>query len=366
MHTRLKTELTRRIGLDVPVFLAPMASVVTAALAVAVAKAGGLGAFGCAYMQPETIEAEAAKFRKECERPFQLNFFVSPQPAPVAADAQGAAIAALRGYFEQLGLPAPEPVKAPYAPDLDAQLDAALRVRPAVVTFHLNEMAVARVRAFQQAGVLVGGGATCVEEAKRLEALGVDFVIAQGGEAGGHRGTWARDPHSALTGTLALTRLIVRAVKTSVVAAGGIMDGAGIAAALALGAQAAQLGTAFIACPESAASEAYRSALLAARDDDTTITDRVSGKPARGLRNRYIAESARADFPKLVFPAQNQLTSKMRNAAAQAGKTDLMVMWAGQAVALSRRMPAEELVRTLERETLEAIERLNGLKQDAN
>lgn len=362
MHPRLRTELTRRIGLDVPIFLAPMASVVTAQLAVAVARAGGLGAFGCAYMQADAIEAEAAKFRKECDRPFQLNFFVSPQPEPVAADAQREAIAALGKFFKELGLPEPEPVKAPYAPDLDAQLDAALRVRPSVVTFHLNEMAAERVRAFQQAGVLVGGGATCVDEAKRLEALGVDFVIAQGGEAGGHRGTWARDPHSALTGTLALTRLIVSAIKVPVVAAGGIMDGAGVAAALALGAQAAQLGTAFIPCPESAASEHYRAALLDAQDDDTTITDRVSGKPARGLRNRYISEAARADFPKLAFPAQNALTSKMRTAAAQAGNTDLMVMWAGQAAALSRRMPAEELVRTIERETLEAIERLNGLK----
>lgn len=362
MHPRLRTELTRRIGLDVPIFLAPMASVVTVPLAAAVAQAGGLGALGCAYMQPEAIESESAKLRKETDRPFQLNFFVAPQPDPIAADAQRDAIAAASKFFKELGLPEPEPVKAPYAPNLDAQLDAALRVRPAVVTFHLNVMASARVRAFQQAGALVGGSATCVEEAKNLEALGVDFIVAQGGEAGGHRGTWTRDPHSALTGTLALTRLIVSAVNTPVVAAGGIMDGAGVAAALALGAQAAQLGTAFIACPESAASEHYRAALLDAREDDTTITDRVSGKPARGLRNRYITEAARADYAKLVFPAQNQLTSKLRTAAAQAGNKDLMVMWAGQAAALSRRLPAGELLRTLEREALEAIERLNALK----
>src|SRR5581483_11550408 len=148
--------------------------------------------------------------------------------------------------------------------------------------------------------------------------------------------------------------------------AGGIMDGAGIAAILALGAQAAQIGTAFIPCPESGATEAYRNAILNTEEDDTTITDRVSGKPARGLVNRYVRESARSDFPKLVFPAQSQLTAKMRSAAAQAANPDFMTLWAGQAAALARRMPAGELVRTLEREALEAIERLSSLRRQVS
>ena len=141
------------------------------------------------------------------------------------------------------------------------------------------------------------------------------------------------------------------------------MDGAGIAAVLSLGAQAAQIGTAFIPCPESGATETYREALLGATEDDTTITDRFSGKPARGLRNRFIRESARADFPKLPFPAQSQLTSKLRTASAQAGSSDFMALWAGQAVSLSRRMPAAELLQTLEREALEAIDRVASLRQ---
>jgi nitronate monooxygenase len=156
--------------------------------------------------------------------------------------------------------------------------------------------------------------------------------------------------------------LLVRAVNLPVVAAGGIMDGAGIAAVLSLGAQAAQIGTAFIPCPESGATETYRAALLAATEDDTTLTDRFSGKPARGLRNRFIRESARADFPKLPFPAQSQLTSKLRTAAAQAGAPDFLALWAGQAVPLARRMPAAELLQTLERETFEAIERVASLR----
>ena len=361
--TRLATPLSQRLRLEVPVFQAPMASVTTAALAAEVAKAGGLGGFGCAYMQPDAMRREVAAFRERTDKPFQLNFFVAPQPEPVPPDAQRDAIAALSAYYRELGLPEPTPAAAPYAPDLEAQLDAALELRPAAVTIHLNELPAERIRRFQSRGILVGGSATSVTEAKRLEALGADFIVAQGGDAGGHRGTWMRDPHAALTGTLALVRLLVRAVKAPVVAAGGIMDGEGIAAVLALGAQAAQIGTAFIPCPESGASESYRAALLAATEDDTTITDRFTGKPARGLRNRYTRETARPDFPKIAFPAQGQLTGKLRTASAQAGSPDFQAMWAGQAVALSRRLPAAELVRVLEREALQAIERVAALRR---
>jgi nitronate monooxygenase len=363
MATRLTTPLSERLGLEVPIFQAPMASMATAALAAAVSKAGGLGAFGCAFMQPDAMRKEAAALRAATDRPFQLNFFAAPQPAPVPADAQRQAIDALAGYYRELGLPPPEPAMAPYAPELEAQLDTALDLRPAVVTCHLNELPAARIRAFQAKGILVAGSATCVAEAKRLQEIGMDFIVAQGGEAGGHRGTWTRDPKTALTGTLALVRLLVRAVDLPVVAAGGIMDGAGVAAVLSLGAQAAQLGTAFIPCPESAATEAYREALLAAVEDDTGLTEKFSGKPARGLRNRYMREAAEKNLPQLPFPAQGHLTGKLRTAAAQAGKLDFMTLWAGQAAPLSRRLPAAELVRALERETLEAIDRVASLRR---
>jgi nitronate monooxygenase len=333
-----------------------MASVTTPALASAVSKAGGLGALGCAYTQPDAMRRDVAALRAVSHRPFQLNFFVAPLPEPVAAEAQREAIAALAGYYRELGLTAPEPALAPYAPDLQAQLDTALELRPAVVTCHLNELPVARIRAFKAARIVVGGSATCVAEAKRLQEVGMDFIVAQGGEAGGHRGTWTRDPSTALTGTLALVRLLVRAVDLPVVAAGGIMDGAGVAAVLTLGAQAAQLGTAFISCPESGATQAYRAALLAATEDDTSVTESFSGKPARGLRNRYMRETSASSFARLPFPAQNQLTAKLRTASAQAGSRDFMAMWAGQAVALSRRLPAGDLVRELEREALEAVD----------
>ena len=217
------------------------------------------------------------------------------------------------------------------------------------------------MRKFRSLGMLVGGAATTIAEAKHLESLGAEFVIAQGGEAGGHRGTWLRDPYDALTGTLALTRLIVRAVRLPVVAAGGIMDGAGIAAVLVLGAQAAQLGTAFLACPESGASQVHKDALLQAKEDDTRITEKFSGKPARGLVNRFMREMA--DRPQLAFPAQNSVTGKLRAASAKAGKTDCVAMWAGQGAALSRALPAADLIATLERETAEALRHTAGLLQ---
>jgi nitronate monooxygenase len=230
-----------------------------------------------------------------------------------------------------------------------------------VFTVHLSDLPVERLRKLKARNILVGGSATCVAEAQRLESLGFDFVIAQGGEAGGHRGSYLRDPYQSLTGTLALVRLVARAVKLPVVAAGGIMDGAGIAAALALGAQAAQLGTAFIPCPESGAPQAHKDALLAAREDTTVMTEKFSGKPARGLVNRFIREMAERDAPQLAFPAQNSVTGKLRQACAKAGKQDFLAMWAGQAAPLCRALPAAELIAQLERESLAAIRELAAL-----
>jgi nitronate monooxygenase len=301
--------------------------------------------------------------RARTAAPFNLNFFASPLPGSIAPAAQQAAIAAVAGYYAELGLPVPEPVRAPYGPDLDAQFAMAEQICPAVVTFHLGVMHPDWVRRFQSRGVRVGGGATCVAEAEKLEALGVDFIIAQGAEAGGHRGTHLRDPYDSMTGTFALVRLIARRVKSPVVAAGAIMDGAGIAAALALGAQAVQMGTAFIPCPECGAPRAHKEAVLAAREDETLITEKFSGKPARGLANRFMREMHASAAPQLAFPAQSALTGKLRAASARADNPDFVAMWAGQAVALSRALPADKLVATLEAEALECLDRLAGMRR---
>jgi nitronate monooxygenase len=359
---KLHTPLCDQLGIRLPIIQAPMAGGPSSPeLVAAVSQAGALGSFGFAYMQPEAMQRDAQSVRARTDRPFNLNLFASPQPAAMEPAAQRSAIAAVAGYYAEVGLPPPEPVRAPYAPDFAAQLAAAEEIRPAVLTLHFGGMQLDRVRRFQALGARVGGSATCIAEAEALEALGVDFIIAQGAEAGGHRGSHLRDPYESMTGTLALVRLIVRRVRTPVVAAGGIMDGAGIAAALALGAQAAQLGTAFIPCPESGASRVHKERVLEAREDETLVTEKFSGKPARGLANRFMREMSKR--PQLPFPAQNALTGKLRAAAAQSGNADFVALWAGQAAALSRALPAAELVATLEAETLECLDRLATLRR---
>jgi nitronate monooxygenase len=360
----LRTSFSEKLGLRLPLIAAPMAGgPTTPDLVAACSAAGALGSFGFAYTQPEEMKKQAASVRAKTDRPFGINLFVSAQPAPVAPEAQRAALDAVAAYYKELQLPNPEPVSSPYAPDLDAQLAAVETIKPRVFTVHLDSLARDKVERFKKLGVMVGGSATCAAEAKGLEALGFDFVIAQGGEAGGHRGTYLRDPYQSLTGTLALTRIVLRAVKLPVIAAGGIMDGEGIAAVLALGAQAAQLGTAFIPCPESGASKVHKDALLNAKEDDTRVTEKFSGKPARGLANRFMKEMESA--PQLVFPAQNTLTGKLRQASAKAGKPDFVNMWAGQAAPLARALSAAELITRLESETIQAIRNLKGLLHES-
>lgn len=348
------TPFAKKLGLRVPIIQAPMAGGPSSKeLVAACSAAGALGSFGFAATQPDEMKRQAEWVRAKTDRAFGANLFVSPQPSPIAAESQRPAMEAVARYYRELGLPAPEPVKAPYAPNLEAQFRAIEEIRPAVFTVHLGGLEREQVGRFKSKGIVVGGSANCVAEAKALEAAGFDFVIAQGGEAGGHRGSYLRDPYQSLTGTLALTRLIVRAVKIPVVAAGGIMDGAGIAAALALGAQAGQLGTAFLPCPESGAPQVHKELLLKLSEDETALTEKFSGKPARGLVNRFIREMA--DSPQLAFPAQNGLTRSLRAASAQAGKADFVALWAGQAAPLSRALPAAELISQLEQELIQSL-----------
>jgi len=361
---RLATPLSTNLGLALPIVQAPMAGGPSSqALVAACSAAGALGSFGFAYTQPEEMKKQCAWVRAQTDRAFGINLFTWATPSQIDPASQRDALQAVAAYYKELGLAAPETVNPPYAPDLEAQLDAVEEIGPRVFTVHLSDLPVQRIKRLQSKNILVGGSANCIAEAQRLEQLGFDFVIAQGGEAGGHRGSYLRDPYASLTGTLALTRLIVRAVKLPVVAAGGIMDGAGIAAALALGAQLAQLGTAFIPCPESGASQTHKDAVLAAREDDTSVTEKFSGKPARGLTNRFMKEMAAA--PQLAFPAQNAVTGKLRQASAQAGKPDFIALWAGQAAPLARTLPAAELVAKLAAETVESIQNLKGMLHDA-
>ncbi len=363
MTTSLRTPLCDVLGTRLPIIQAPMAGgVTTPALVAAASNAGALGSFGFAYTQPEAMLRDIDAVRQLTRNSFNLNLFVSPQPAAVPPEAQREAIAAIAGYHAALGLPPPAPVAVPYAPDVELQLNIVEEARPRVFTCHLGDLGAQRLQRMKAAGIRIGASATCVAEAQHVEAMGVDFVIAQGAEAGGHRGSYLRDPYEAMTGTLALTRIIVRAVNIPVVAAGGIMDGAGIAAVLALGAQAAQLGTAFLPCAESGAARVHKEHLLAATEDSTMITEKFSGKPARGLANRYMRDMNAADAPRLAFPAQNALTGPLRAASAKAGNPDFVSMWAGQAAPLAREMPAAALVAALAAETEAALDRLAALR----
>src|SRR6266404_105183 len=353
----LHTPLCDLLGIEYPIVQAPMAGgPTTPELVSAVSAAGALGSFGHAYTAADAMRADAAAVRTRTARPFNLNLFVAPVVAEAPLEQQRAAIAAVRPLFEEHGLAVPERVPPPYAPDLATQLEAVCDLRPAVCTIHLGELSPAVLARIRGLGIRLGSAATSVREARHLEGLGADFIIAQGGEAGGHRGTFLGSWEQAMTGTLALVRQIVRAVRVPVVAAGGIMDGAGVAAVLALGAQAAQLGTAFVPCPESGASQVHKESLLRAREDETQITEKFSGKPARGLANRFMREME--GKPQLAFPAQSGITGKLRQASAKAGKPDFIAMWAGQGAPLSRALPAAELIARLEAETAQAIQQL--------
>jgi nitronate monooxygenase len=255
-------------------------------------------------------------------------------------------LARLRPYYDELGIAPPDPPPAPPPPFTDAHLEVLLSEHPAVVSFHYGLPDSAQLRALQEAGVHVLSSATTVEEARWLEAQGVAAVIAQGYEAGGHRGTFQSSLEAARVGTFALLPQIADAVACPVIAAGGIMDGRGIAAALMLGAAGVQLGTAFLGCPEASVAPPHRAALRAARDDGTRVSSAFTGKPARVLANRFVLEMADAEADALAFPLQRGLSAPLAQASA-----DFMPLYAGQGAGLSREVPAALLVETLVAET---------------
>jgi nitronate monooxygenase len=360
--TRLRTPLSDRLGIEHPIIQAPMAGGVTPpALVVAASEAGALGSFGHAYTQPDGMRADAAAVRARTARPFGINLFTAPLPDEPPEEAQRRAIAALSAEYERRGVAAPARVPPPYGPDLAAQIEAVCDVRPRVFSTHIGDVPAATVARLRGLGIAVGGAATSVAEARRLEGLGVDFVVAQGAEAGGHRGTYLHRPEDVMTGTLALVRQIVRAVRVPVVAAGGIVDGAGIAAVLALGAQAAQIGTAFLVCPESGAPAAHKKAVTGMDGDETVVTRAFSGKPARAVRNHFIEAAAREGWPILPFPAQSAVTAPLRASSVRADVPDHYSCWSGQAGSLARPLPVADLVRTLADEAADAIEGLRRL-----
>ena len=242
------------------------------------------------------------------------------------------------------------------------QLAAALESGASVFSFTFGILPADAIAAIKRRGMFLAGTATTVEEAVALEKAGVDVVVTQGSEAGGHRGTFAGDFEAAMIGTISLVPQVADAVSVPVIASGGIMDGRGIAAALALGASAVQMGTAFLTCEEAGIPDAYKEAILRAREHETRLTRAFSGRPARGIINRFMMEIERGASVDAIlpFPLQNALTRPLRNAAAKQGKAEYLSLWAGQGVRLARRQSARELVERLVRETEAALRKLAG------
>ncbi len=332
-----------------------MAGVSTPELAVAVSNAGGLGSLGSAMLSPAQFVEQMTTVRQATNQPVNANFFVHPAPA-ADATREARLRERLAPYYHDLGINPPAELTAP--PSFDAaMLDAVVDASPAVVSFHFGLPTQTALAAVKATGAFVLSSATTVAEARQLETDGADAIIAQGYEAGGHRGTFASAFEVAQIGSFALVPQIVDAVAVPVIAAGGIADGRGIAAALALGADAVQIGTAFMRCPEAATSELHRRALAATTDAGTNVTRAFSGRPARALTNRYVDEMRDYDdYPD--FPLVRSLSGPLAKATSESGSDDFLSMWAGQAAALGREIGAAELVKVLMDEAQAVLLRL--------
>lgn len=337
-----------RLGLTHPILLAPMAGAGGVELAVAVAKAGGLGALPCGMATAEQIKADVARFRAAVDAPLNLNFFCHAMEEE--AD-ESAWRALLRPFFEEFGAASgdPPPLRRPFSAEWAELVE---RLRPEAVSFHFGLPAPELLGRVRATGALVIGNATSLAEGRWLAERGVDAVIAQGWEAGGHSGYFLSAEPERI-GTFALVRLLSDALDAPVIAAGGIMDGRGVAAALTLGASAVQLGTAFLLSPESLIGEPYRRALASDRAERTVTTNLISGRLARGLRNRLIDAlgPVRAEAP--PYPHASTALAPLRRAAEAAGRDDFTPLWAGQGAPLARAESARTIVARLVQELTE-------------
>ena len=347
-------------GIELPIVLAPMAGSMDWELAAEAAEAGACGSLPCAMLSPSQVREQFAKVRERTQRPVGLNFFCHTVPVPNNAR-EDAWRERLKPYYQELAVDPSAPVPSSSRAPFDSEFCAVLEeLKPQVASFHFGlpePTLLARVKA---AGCRVISSATTVKEARWLEERGVDAVIAQGVEAGGHRGMFLTGDLATQAGTFALVPQIVDAVKVPVIAAGAIGDARGIAAALALGAAGVQIGSAYLHCPESKISAPHRAAIKTAGDDGTALTNLMSGRPARGVMNRLMREVGPVNAIAPEFPLASGALAPLRAKAESAGSGDFSPMWAGQAAALGRAMPARELTRTLAAEAQALLKRMAG------
>jgi nitronate monooxygenase len=335
------------LATELSIIQAPMAGAQASALAIAVSNAAALGSLPCALLSPEALRDELAAIRAQTTQPYNVNFFCHTPPVPDPAR-EAAWRAALSPYYAEFGLDPNEipagPVRAPFS---DEVADIVEPVKPPIVSFHFglpSAALLARVRAW---GSKVLASATTVDEARWLEARGVDAIIAQGLEAGGHRGNFLRADLTTQLGTFALVPQIVAAVRVPVIAAGGIADARGVAAAMRLGASAVQIGTAYLLCPEATITPVHRAALRGAGASHTALTNLISGRPARGIMNRLMRDlGPMSDLPP-EFPLATPAVAPLRAAAEAKGMGDFSPLWAGQNASGCREIPAADLTREL-------------------
>ena len=345
---------------EFPIVLAPMAGVMDAELVIAAAQGGALGSLPCAMLSAEKAREQIQVIRQRVSAPVNMNFFCHT-PVPADPSREAAWKERLAPYYKEHGLDPAAPVnvanRAPFDP---AACKVVEELKPEIVSFHFGlpeRDLLARVKA---AGCKVISSATTVKEAIWLEENGADAIIAQGAEAGGHRGMFLTDSIAEQPGTFALVPQVVDAVHVPVIAAGGIADGRGIAAAFALGAAGVQIGTAYLHCPESKISAPHRSLLAQGRDDSTVITNVMTGRPARGLANRVIREVGPISPIAPEFPHAATALGPLKAAAEKQGRLDFTNLWAGQAVRLGKDMPAAELTRALAGSALARLSKMAG------
>lgn len=355
---RFPTRFTTLARVELPLLLAPMAGPGTPELAIAVSEAGGLGSLPCAMLSAEQIARDIGVIRQRTSRPINVNFFCHTTPAP-DPDSEARWKERLAPYYREFGLdPAAPSTVAERRPFDDAACALVEHFRPEVVSFHFGLPPTALLARVKASGAVVLSSATTVAEARWLEAKGCDAVIAQGYEAGGHRGMFLTDDIATQVGTFALVPQVVDAVKVPVIATGGITDARGIAAAFALGASAVQVGSAYLHCPEAKMHPGQRAALAVATDDVTALTNVYSGRPARGILNRMMREIGPMSADAPAFPRAANAGAPIRAAAEQQGSVDFTPLWAGQAAGLGRAIPAGEVTRALLRE---AATRIDGM-----
>lgn len=346
--------LADKLGIEHPIILAPMAGAMNHELAAEVAEAGGLGSLPCAMLDLVQVRDEFEKYRARTRKPVSLGFFCHTPPELNNAR-EAAWRERLAPYYREWNIDPSVPVPTSNRQPFDAAYcDLVVELRPEVVSFHFGLPEPALLDKLKRESIFTLSSATTVEEARWLEQRGVDAIIAQGYEAGGHRGMFLNEDVGAQAGTFALVPQIVDAVKVPVIAAGGVTDARGIAAAFMLGAAAVQIGTAYLFCPESKISAPHRAALNTARDDGTALTNLMTGRPARGIHNRLMRDLGPiSEAP--AFPLAAGAIAPLRSKAEAAGSGDFSPMWSGQAASLGIAMPAGALTRKLAAEAQDRL-----------